>query len=359
MKILSDLKKLRPYIVDDNVRIRIQFLFIYGATAIVALVMTIVNLFTQQYTLMLITLVFAIFCVFSMLLSAKNKINIKLSVTIFVVAFFSLFSYFIISGNPEGFSVIWICILPSCGLLVFGRKRGTIICAAMLALILFFFRTQIGLSLIQYEYTDSFRLRFPLLYSAFYMISLLLESVRVITHDELNEVQDKYRYLYSHDALTGVFNRHGFNECLDNALNKIDESSIALIIIDVDQLKKINDEYGHIKGDQVLKSISDTLVKNVPLDSSVCRWGGDEFAILSCGNVNFKEFSEKLCFEISNTPINLGEETINVTASIGISAAYHKANCTAAKLVNCADDCLYRAKESGRNQVVYEKLDSI
>ncbi len=359
VKISSALKKLRPFIIDDDIRIRIQFIFVYGALAIIALIMSIVNFFTQQYSLMISTLVFSILCILNLFLSVKKKINIKLSVSIFVIAFLALFSYFIISGNPEGFSVIWICLLPSWGLLLFGRKRGSIICAVVLVLIIFFFETSMGLSLLQYQYTESFKLRFPLLYVSFYLVALLLETIRVLTHDELVDVQEKYKYLYSHDALTGIFNRYGFNECLNNVLNSSTVKDIALLIIDVDKLKCINDEYGHIKGDTVLKSISETLIKNVPLGASVCRWGGDEFAILLKDYNNLKALTENLCLKIKNTPINLGTETIYVSASIGAVLTSSNTNCTSEQLINCADNCLYRAKKAGRNQVVFAKFESI
>lgn len=356
MKISSALKKLRPYIINDNIRIRIQFLFVYAALSVIALIMSIVNIFTHQYSLMISTFAFSILCIFNLLLSVKKKIDERLSVSIFIIAFLCLFLYFIISGNPEGFSVIWICLLPSWGILLLGRKRGSIICALVLAIIAFFFDTNIGLNLLQYQYTESFKMRFPLLYISFYLVGFLLETIRVMTHDELVEVQDKYKYLYSHDALTGVFNRYGFNEYMDATLKNSSIKKIALIIIDVDKLKIINDEHGHIKGDTVLKSVSDTLVKNVPPGSAVCRWGGDEFAILLNDYKNLKFITENLCLEIRNTPITSDNETINVTASLGVVLADCDANCTSAKLINCADNCLYCAKRNGRNKVVFAEL---
>jgi len=199
-------------------------------------------------------------------------------------------------------------------------------------------------------------MRFPLLFISFYFVAFILESIRVITHDELTEVQEKYKYLYSHDALTGIFNRYGFNNCLDNTLKYSSVKNINLIIVDVDKLKTINDEHGHTRGDTVLKSISDTLVKNVPKGTAVCRWGGDEFAILLNDFENIKEFAETLCYEIRNTSIALEEEIINVTASIGVVTVNSADNFTSAQLINYADDCLYCAKKDGRDQVVFAEF---
>ena len=183
------------------------FLCIYALLSLIAAAMTVTNVFTHKGMLTVATAAYAVFCALIFLLLLKRKINLHISQVAFVVSFYVLLTYFIISGNPDGFSILWVCLLPACGLLAFGRKTGTLICLGMLLEVLFLLHTAPGQSLVQYAYSTTFKMRFPLLFVAFYFASLLLETMRELTQNKLLETQALYRSLYSHDALTGVFNR--------------------------------------------------------------------------------------------------------------------------------------------------------
>lgn len=346
--------RLRVSVLNEASRKRVQFQSLCAVLAIVAAVMTVVNVFTDKMQLGIVTAVFAVICAAIYLLSVKRTISYNTGILLFVCAFYLLFAYFIISGDPEGFSILWICLLPSFGLLLFGRRNGTIACAGMLLMLIFFFQTGFGSSLLQFNYTQSTRLRFPILFCAFYAVAFFLETIRAMTYGELAKMQEKYRYLYSHDALTGVYNRHGFNEQMDARL--LCGSGAALIIMDIDNFKSVNDNYGHQQGDVVLFTLAHLISKRMGDDGSICRWGGEEFAVLPLHPEDTKKIADSLCAAIADEPIELETCTVHITVSVGAVLMREGGEISAAKLVNRADACLYRAKDEGRDRVVYEEI---
>ena len=117
--------------------------------------------------------------------------------------------------------------------------------------------------------------------------------------------------------------------------------------------QKINDRYGHYTGDRVLKEISRVLSENVRKEDLVCRWGGEEFLLISPEYITYDEFI-KLLEDLRNTIQNLdfksGDQTFHITVSMG-AAAYNE-GMNVDKLLQMADERLYIAKDSGRNKVV-------
>lgn len=341
-------ERISSILLDDNQRYWFQFLCVYGLLSLISGGMTIVNIFTHKGALTWATLIFAVLCAVVFLLLFRRRIHLSVSKAIFVVSFYLLLTFFIVTGNPDGFSILWVCLLPACGLLTFGRKGGTLLCLGMLAILLFFFYTPWGLSLLQYPYAATFRMRFPLLYAAFYFASLLLETIRMLTHNKLSETQELYRYLYAHDALTKLYNRHGFNERMDRFFT-IKQKDLALIILDIDHFKLVNDLHGHLAGDAVLQCAGNAISEHIGARGCVCRWGGEEFAVLipGCGDLPWE--TEALLGAIRALSVPTESEPISITVSVGAALAHSTADVNAVQLVNAADACLYRAKERGRD----------
>jgi diguanylate cyclase (GGDEF)-like protein len=312
--------------------------------------MTVVNIIASKGVLPFATLGYSLFCGASFILLLRNKIGLRFSKIAFAISFYLLFIYFIVSGNPDGFSILWIFLLPSLGLLTFGRRVGSYACIGMLALILFFFYTPFGQSLLQYEYSATLKIRFPLLYIAFFAIAYFLETVRILTYNRLSETQELYRYLYFHDALTGVYSRHGFNEKVDRYFSS-EQKNLAFIILDIDHFKTVNDRYGHLQGDVVLREIAQVISSAVGHDGDVCRWGGEEFAVIIPGCDEPASVAQTLLDAVRNHAIELEGGSLSVTVSIGASLAGDTRTSSAMQLVNAADACLYRAKERGRDRI--------
>ena len=162
-------------------------------------------------------------------------------------------------------------------------------------------------------------------------------------------VADSYR-----DPLTQISNRAAFDDALsrETSANQRHQSDFSLLLIDVDYFKNVNDSYGHIVGDQVLKTIASSIKGAIRRSDEVFRYGGEEFVVLlSNTRIEGARFiAERIRREIKELAIKSTNEVIQVTASIGVSAtnATEKTN----QILALADTALYEAKANGRDQVV-------
>lgn len=343
-------------LTDDSKRIRLQFIWIYGILFCVSAFMSVVNLFTFRGILLVATIAFSILCLVNIALARSGEAGLKISALALAVEIIALFVFFIVSGVPEGFSAIWICLLPSSGMLLFQRRNGTLISLLMFFILLFFFETPFGQSLLQYEYTTSFKLRFPMLYLAFFAISFFLETVRTLTYNRMKAVQSQYEHLYTHDALTGLYNRYGFNERLNLLFTHAIGQTVALMILDLDHFKDVNDKYGHVNGDIVLAQISAFFMEACAGKGDVFRWGGEEFAILISDGAEAEAAAERIRLAVQELPIKLSNAQIHITVSIGVAITRLSDKSDPDKLVSRADGCLFIAKNNGRNQIACETL---
>ncbi|HOO32465.1 MAG TPA: GGDEF domain-containing protein [Thermotogota bacterium] len=348
---------------NDEDRFRAQFIIITFILGIVAVVMTCINLFMHEGFLTLATFLFSICSFLDMVLFILVTTRKWIPKIVFAFMVIVLYVYFLISGSPEGFSIIWILLLPSCGMLVYGRKSGTIFSLVMFGIIFFLLSTPVGYSFVRYDYSMAFKTRFPLAYAAFFAIGYFIEYVREQTYKMLVDLQKRYQFLYRHDALTGVYNRHGFNELLDRTIKVFHEDqTLTLMILDIDYFKLINDNYGHLTGDKVLIKLAQVITDVVGQRGVVSRWGGEEFAVLLHGTDTFisvTELAEAIRKRIQNTPVSADGTDLNITVSIGVVFNDSVNGLQPARLVNTADACLYEAKKQGRNRCNCLKLDDV
>lgn len=162
----------------------------YIILGIVSLFMTIVNIYTGEKILMYATSIFTLLCFVDTILELLNKRWHNAIRILFQIQFLVLLTFFVISGIPEGFSVIWALMLPVSGMLIFGKKNNTILCSIMFCILLFFFETSLGQSFLQYEYTEQFMLRFPMAFFAFFMIAFFIETIREHLNKELERLRE-------------------------------------------------------------------------------------------------------------------------------------------------------------------------
>jgi diguanylate cyclase (GGDEF)-like protein len=158
------------------------------------------------------------------------------------------------------------------------------------------------------------------------------------------------------DSLTCTLNRRAFMEMAEKAFNRSVErmESFALILIDADFFKQINDTYGHQVGDQTLALIADRLQNHIRPADRLGRYGGEEFIIMQPGADAKTSLiaARRLCGLFSDQPIHLSGMDLQITLSFGISAYNPKQGEMAFdELINQADQAMYRAKNSGRNGV--------
>lgn len=145
-------------------------------------------------------------------------------------------------------------------------------------------------------------LRFPFLFVACYLLALFIEVIRAQTQKQLLESERKYYYLYRHDALTGLYNRYGFNAVVDADYKNPGPGKVGMMILDIDDFKHINDRY------------------------------------------------------VEEAEFRSGELVMKVTVSVGLCISNSMENVNVAMLVNKADQCLYMAKARGKNCVMSTEI---
>lgn len=180
------------------------------------------------------------------------------------------------------------------------------------------------------------------------LIAFLLErSNRIIF---LNN--ESLKELSMTDALTGLYNRRKLNESISFELTRCKEfkHSLGLMVLDIDFFKKVNDEFGHQLGDNLLIEISNIIKKSVRSTDLVVRWGGEEFmvACLETSKEDTLSIAEDIRVRIENS---FFEEIGKKTISIGVSE--YKSDDTIYSLIRRADEALYLAKENGRNKIEF------
>ena len=166
----------------------------------------------------------------------------------------------------------------------------------------------------------------------------------------------EYTYkLATTDGLTELYNHRFFQEEMKNKVEFCNKQNknFSLLYMDIDFFKKFNDTYGHQAGDAVLKHVARTLKSCVRNEDFVCRYGGEEMAII-LNNANREvavSIAQKICKTIADKSYELTPDLeVKITISIGVSS-YPENGKTPAELIEYADKCLYNAKENGRNQV--------
>jgi diguanylate cyclase (GGDEF)-like protein/PAS domain S-box-containing protein len=166
------------------------------------------------------------------------------------------------------------------------------------------------------------------------------------------ESEQRLMRLAQFDSLTGIANRHQFNETLARSLaeNVDNPRPLALMFLDIDHFKQVNDRHGHACGDLLLKDFAARLVESVRLTDAVARLAGDEFVVLLEGMHSDEEpqFIARKIIAAVEKPFVLDDHQISITTSIGIAMRADRFE-TASVLMKRADEALYEAKRSGRN----------
>jgi diguanylate cyclase (GGDEF)-like protein len=163
----------------------------------------------------------------------------------------------------------------------------------------------------------------------------------------------RIRDLSMRDPLTGLFNRRVMEEMLEIEACRRELSSFSLLILDLDDFKKINDTYGHAAGDEVLKWVATVMRQNFRKHDIIARYGGEEFAVLlpSTSAQTATEIGERLRKRIEGGVFAFDGKAVSITASIGIAHRPVDDSCCVREMMQKADHALYRAKNSGKNRI--------
>ena len=173
---------------------------------------------------------------------------------------------------------------------------------------------------------------------------------------ELVRAKTKLEKLSVTDGLSGLYNHRHLVLSLESEFKRAIRynRSLALLLIDIDYFKNLNDTYGHLCGDYVLKTVATLLTGNVRATDLVARYGGDELAVMliETNTKSALEVAEKLKEAIANHPFQWQEQQLSVKVSIGLATAPAQGVQDASDLVNAADRALYQAKKAGRDAVI-------
>jgi diguanylate cyclase (GGDEF)-like protein len=178
---------------------------------------------------------------------------------------------------------------------------------------------------------------------------------------ELSEINRELEEKNTLDALTGIRNRRYFNKkyIAEVRRSRRERTELVVAMIDIDHFKKVNDEYGHLVGDDCIKFVAERLKKSLKRPSDdVCRYGGEEFSVIlpSTDILGAQALLEQFRLEIQNTPVYSAGVAINLTVSIGLASAIMDPQQNEDVLIGFADQLLYQAKNNGRNCIVTEQF---
>lgn len=179
------------------------------------------------------------------------------------------------------------------------------------------------------------------------LLSLCLERIKL--YDKLQEIS-------IHDSLTKVYNRRYF---MRRYLEEFERAkkfnfNLSFLMIDIDHFKKINDTYGHLVGDAVLREVANLIKENIREIDFLARFGGEEFSAIlpETDKAGAIMMAERISSRVSRRRIQVFDETLNTTISIGV-AAFPQNTIHSDVLIEISDKALYKAKVSGRNRVCW------
>lgn len=200
----------------------------------------------------------------------------------------------------------------------------------------------------------------PTLYNAISIrigISMLLLAPLIVCVISRNRQRlfKEILYLANHDSLTHTLNRRYFFEAAENFLNQSSKPPFALLMLDIDHFKKINDTYGHHVGDHVLQHFAHLVSQNMRKNDLFARIGGEEFIVLlaDTNELEALDIAERIRYSVSVSPLKMqDQDDIYLTVSIGVTLQQNPSSQSLKDYMIIADFALYSAKAHGRNKVM-------
>lgn len=195
-------------------------------------------------------------------------------------------------------------------------------------------------------------------------IARINAAKRIITRQKyIFCLNDRLKKLSQMDELTNLCNRRFYQHCIKNEIKRAQryKYNIGAMLLDLDHFKRVNDLYGHLVGDEVLKIVANILMENTRNSDIVCRYGGEEFLIFipEVEPADLFIIAEKIRKKVERIKFKSENDTFSVTLSIGLSYMTPEEDYDEKLLTKLADKALYKAKRSGRNQTVIVKKSSI
>ncbi len=271
----------------------------------------------------------------------------------YLITGFSFFLLIMLVPDASVAAFVWVLMMPVLAYLLLGKKEGFLLSAPFMiaGCVTYYFHL---------EFVGDARGMIDLLNMV--LCAVLMLGFIHLYEARREEAEQKLFTLAQTDTLTGLSNRASFQSTLDRTLAECDRSGsgFALVIMDIDYFKVVNDTMGHDAGDKVLRDISRRLTERLRTTDSVGRLGGEEFGLIlrDVKPEDSFELMDELRQRIADSELSYGEAVIRVTASFGI-AHYPDHGTEAETLFRTADRCLFSSKRAGRNTVVRAGVSSV
>lgn len=263
----------------------------------------------------------------------------------YLIPLFTFFNVIIIVPDASISASIWVLMMPVLSYLLLGKRQGLLLCLPFM----------VGGCLGYLYFLDSIHSA----RSAIDFLNLLLSSSLMLLFIHLyeqrrEEARQRLVNLAQTDPLTGLVNRNRFHELLARTIAECRRSNIpyALVVLDLDRFKQVNDTFGHEAGDRLLRLVGRTLTERLRGTDTVGRLGGEEFGLLlrDVTADDTVQLIEQVRERIAATSLSYRGDTIAVTASFGIAHSSRDGH-QAEGLFRIADRRLYQGKRGGRNVV--------
>jgi diguanylate cyclase (GGDEF)-like protein len=232
---------------------------------------------------------------------------------------------------------------------LFGGLRTIIIVLLLIILITLFANFRL-IIVPMIRYAQNIRDGVKLAQSGASELRLVTEAYNAMYEDLISKNQ-MLTYKAEHDPLTDVWNRGMYDKLLAD-----DDGIAAILVIDIDYFKQVNDTYGHQAGDAILKKVAGTLAESFNDDAQVCRIGGDEFSLVITNPRISRSDIEWRIGLIRTKLTEPSAETPAITLSVGV--AFYSSMTNTRDLYRAADEALYRVKEASRNDIAFAE-DSV
>ncbi|HKJ50472.1 MAG TPA: GGDEF domain-containing protein [Gammaproteobacteria bacterium] len=300
----------------------------------------------DQWELVVASGLYALFIIafrYSRLLTAENRW--KLAVETWVITLFISWSAYQTGGTESPLINLYILVIIFCALTL--GKTITLLEFGLIAALYFYLghATYYQSGVLAPQLSEVMILFTPF---------LLVGYITTLLSADLQRATDNLAEISNTDELTGLKNRRAFNTTLDTEINKSSryKRPFAILMIDADNLKPVNDKFGHEAGDKLIKMIARVIHESVREVDLVARYGGDEFVVLMAESTRSSAgvVAERIRQAVENTSFNEAGERIYTTVSIGI-ASFPSDTPNSEELLAIADKQLYTCKSMGKNVV--------
>jgi diguanylate cyclase (GGDEF)-like protein len=290
---------------------------------------------------------------FLFILRNENRQRLAGFLMAFSIYFSNLFTALVVPGAIPG-TVNWLTFTIVVGTLTNGL-RGTIFWSAVNII------TAIGLVFRESLLAGTSQ---PLYVIADNVLIMLAVAIAITVNEQIKrsaiqraeQLQDEMQRLATIDELTNTFNRRHFYAHMEGAITQAQETKqpLSLVLFDLDHFKQINDNYGHVIGDQVLTAVVKRCRRSIRECDILWRYGGEEFIILmpNTSLSTCRRVADRLCQGVQRDAIRTDAGFIPVTISVGVAALPQGEDISVNTLLHHVDEAMYAAKQAGRNRVM-------